>query len=87
MELTRRKIYDLDERESYLAHLRLKYILDQKNIEETGFERGFERGLKEGLEQGLQEKIKIAKNMLNKNIDISIISEVTGLTKKEVENL
>lgn len=77
----------LDERESYLAHLRLKYILDQKNIEETGFERGFERGLKEGLEQGLQEKIKIAKNMLNKNIDISIISEVTGLTKKEVENL
>ena len=31
-----------DEHERYLAHLRQKFILDQKAIEETGFEKGLE---------------------------------------------
>ena len=61
-----------DEREKYLAHLRLKYILDQRNVEATGMER---------------KAIEIAKKLLNKNIDISIIVEVTGLTKEEIEKL
>ena len=34
-----------------------------------------------------QRNIEIAKNMINKNIDINIISEVTGLTIEEIENL
>jgi len=43
---------------------------------------------KEGIAEGTrQNKIEIAKNMLNKNMDIEIISEVTGLTKKEIETL
>ena len=42
----------------------------------------------EGLEEGIgQRNIEIAKNMINKNIDINIISEVTGLTIEEIENL
>ena len=42
----------------------------------------------EGLEEGIgQEKIEIAKNMINKKIDINIINEVTGLTIEELENL
>ena len=32
-------------------------------------------------------KLKVAKNLLNKNIDIDLISEVTELTKEEIENL
>lgn len=39
---------------------------------------------KEGIKQ---EKIQIAQNMLNKNTNIDFISEVTGLTKEEVESL
>ena len=44
--------------------------------------------LKEAREKGLeQEKIEIAKNMLSKNIDISVISECTGLAKEKIEEL
>ncbi len=39
-----------------------------------------EQGLQQGLEQGSkQEKIEIAKNMLKNDMDISTISELTGL--------
>ena len=44
--------------------------------------------LKEAREKGIeQEKIEIAKNMLSKNIDISVISECTGLAKEKIEEL
>ena len=32
-------------------------------------------------------KIEIAKKMLEKNIEIEVISELTGLSKKEIEEL
>ena len=54
--------------------------MDQKAIEAAGFDKGLEQGKKE-------EKIKIAKKLLEQNIDIDIIIEATGLTKKEIENL
>ena len=45
-------------------------------------------GLKEGLEKGInQSKIEIAKNLINDNVDISIISNATGLSIKEIEDL
>ena len=44
--------------------------------------------LKEAREKGIeQEKIEIAKSILSKNIDISVISECTGLAKEEIEEL
>jgi len=44
--------------------------------------------LEQGLEQGQkQEKIKIARNMLTKGIDIKMISEITNLSVDEVESL
>jgi len=47
-----------------------------------------EEGTKIGIEQGSkQEKIEIAKNMLKENMDIDIISEITSLTKEEIEKL
>jgi len=49
-----------------------------------GIEQGIERGIAEGTRQN---KIEIAKNMLNENIDIQIITKVTGLTEKEIETL
>ena len=49
-----------------------------------GLEQGLDQGLKQGLEQG---KIDTAKKMLEENIDINIISKVTGLTTEEIANL
>ena len=63
---------------------------------EQGIEIGHESGLKEGIEQGIEKGLKegsnnkardIAKNMLNKELDIELISQVTGLTAEEIKNL
>ena len=65
-----------DEHEQYLAELREKYIMDQKAIEDAGYDKG----LKAGVEI-------IAKKMLAKKIDINTISEITGLTVEELKKL
>ena len=53
-----------------------------------GYEQGIEVGMSQGLEQGKSSRnIEIAKNMLKDNIDISIISKYTGLSKEEIEEL
>ena len=51
-------------------------------------EEGREEGLKEGLDKGLKEgKIEIAKNMLKEGLDINLISKLSGLSVKEIEEL
>lgn len=69
-----------DEHERYLAELREKYIMDQKVTEDAGYDKG----LKAGIEQN---KIDIAKKLKEQDVDISIISKVTGLSVTEIENL
>ena len=47
-----------------------------------------EEGIKEGIEKGIKEnQILVAKNMKNKNMDIELIAELTGLDIKEIEKL
>ena len=65
-----------DEHKEYLAHLRQKYIMDSKAIEDAGYDKGFKQG-----------KIEIARKLKDKKTDISFISEITGLTKEEIEKL
>ena len=49
---------------------------------------GYLRGLEEGEAKGeAEEKKKIARNMLAKDIDIKIISEITELTEEEISGL
>ena len=56
---------------------------DKYMIRLTEEERLLERA--EGREQGLQQKsIEIAKNLLNKGMDITFVSETTGLSEEEV---
>ena len=59
----------------------------QKGLEQ-GIKEGLEQGIEQGIEQGTQQKtLEIAKKMLNKNIDITTIEEITGLTKEEITKL
>ena len=59
-----------------------------EEAEQRGVEKGFEKGTKEGTQQGIKNRnIEIAKNMIKENIDIDIISKITGLTKEEIEKL
>ena len=47
-----------------------------------------EEGIAEGEKKGVKETSQnIAREMLEKGIDITIISECTGLTKEEIEQL
>ena len=55
---------------------------------EEGHKVGKEEGLKEGREEGAKQKsCDIAKRMLEKGIDIETISELIGLTEKEISEL
>ena len=59
---------------------------------EEGHKKGHKEGKEEGLKEGRAEGVKqnsfdIAKRMLEKGIDIGTISELTGLTEKEISEL
>ncbi len=53
-----------------------------------GLTKGKELGISEGIEKGIeQNKIENAKKMLELNMDLETISEITNLTKEEIEGL
>lgn len=55
---------------------------------EDALEDGWNRGKKEGIKEGIKEnKLSFAKRMLEKNIDINVISECTGLSEKKIKTL
>jgi len=51
---------------------------------QEGLQEGRQEGLQEGLQKGLQEVIF---NMLKKDVDREFISEMTGISVKEIEKL
>ena len=53
-----------------------------------GMTLGISKGINQGIAQGNIQKAKeIAIKMVNKNIDTKTISEITGLTEEEIEEL
>ena len=69
--------------ESYDKELALK-----EEAKKDGIKIGIEQGIEQGIVQGsLSEKHKIAKSMLEKDMDINLISELTNLSKEEIEKL
>ena len=77
-----------DEKMQRIIELREKAIRDEHAIYSRGVDVGIEKGIEKGKIEGAQEeKIKIAKNMLKKNINIQDIIEIIGLTKEEIESL
>ena len=78
-----------EEREAYNSRL------DFFRIEEGAFAARFAAGKAEGLAEGkaegkaeglLEGKLLIARNLLSKGLDISFISETTGLSEEEIRN-
>ena len=81
-----------DEETRKLAELRERTIRDElaaiAQFKREGREEGLAEGRKEGKQEGsTEEKIKIAKKLLLKKLDIDTIIEVTGLTKEEIEKI
>ncbi|EJP15586.1 hypothetical protein LEP1GSC080_2815 [Leptospira interrogans str. FPW2026] len=48
---------------------------------------GIEKGIKKGIEKGAEkEKLKSARKMLQKGMDVDMILEITGLSKKDLKD-
>ena len=73
-----------DEAKERIAELRQKYIMDTKSQLRTAEEKGLKKGLEEGIKSGKKE---IAKKMLQKNIALETIIEITGVTEEEIEKI
>lgn len=53
-----------------------------------GIQKGIEKGIKKGIEKGAEkEKLKFARKMLQKGMDVNTILEITGLSKKDLKDL
>ena len=79
-----------DEHERYLAELREKYILDQNNIEATGYDKGlkhgFAKGEKQGEKKGAQKQnIENAKSMIKEKIPLEIIHKITKISLEDLK--
>ena len=69
---------------------RIKYIKSMNTERDTynQIEYARETGREEGREEGAKQKsFDIAKRMLEKGIETETISELTGLTEKEISEL
>jgi predicted transposase/invertase (TIGR01784 family) len=71
----------------------LKYYRDMTNVTNTAFQDGEKKGIEEGIEEGREEgieeglkrrNIEIVLKALNENVQISMITLLTGLTEKEI---
>ena len=60
---------------------------DEQMIKNTQLYRATQEGINIGINQGFQQRnMEIAKNLLNKNMSVEDIMDITGLTKEEIEN-
>ena len=73
-----------NEKEDYGAAYECGVMDGEKRGEARGEKRGEKRGRKIGISEGI---VKVAKSMYRENIDINIISKVTGLTKDQLISL
>ena len=47
----------------------------------------YEEGLEKGIEQGIEQGSEQAKSMLEKNVDLQLIIDCTGLSEQQVLEL
>ena len=65
---------------------------DQRAREDDSFNRGMERGVKQGMEQGVKQgmnkgKKELIMSMLEKGMEITLLSRFTGLSEEEIKEL
>ena len=62
-----------------------KFYGDIKNCMDTAFKEGKEAGKKEGLKEGKKALIvEIIRKGVSNNMSVEILTQLTGLTEKEV---
>ena len=81
--------YDAEEHRKFVEwSIREQYKEEAREAVEIATKESLEQGLQQGLQQGInQEKTNTAKNMKKENLDLEIISKVTGLSKEQIKEL
>ena len=88
-----RDISDVENKQICKANEKLNYLRsskDMKDIYDSKFKFQLHKNtdLKIAKQDGLKEgKIEMVKNMLKKNMDINLISELSGLSIEEINNI
>ena len=62
--------------------------LGRRDGYKEGLDEGISLGIEQGIEKGIQKnKIEIIKNMLDKNLDINLITKITGLSIEKIDKI
>jgi len=72
--------FNWSEEELFSYQEEVKRVMDNLAAEEYLFNQGIQQGIE-------KEKLEIAKSMLRKGLEASLIQEVTGLSKEAIEKL
>jgi len=75
---------NLTEAELEAQHKRKDFIYMQKSAIKLATQKGHDTGLEQGINLGI---IKVAKTMLDANMEISLIEQATGLSATEIQKL
>jgi len=70
--------------ERAIAEEREKAIRDERSFRKAELEKGLKLGREEGREA---EKYQIAKKLIHKGMDLPEVSEITGLSLKDLKNI
>ncbi len=82
------KKYNLDSKEYEKMEDIERLMLNETEHYDTAYKVGKKEGINGGISQGKTDRnIEIAKSMLTENIDIKMVSKITGLTHEEIESL
>ena len=82
------KRFIADEKEMSAYNERDAFLYGQAVMLQYEREEGRKEGRKEGREEGTREALILtARNMKNRNLDASLISDITGLSIEEIEKL
>ena len=100
LELIKESLHETIDETHYKQFPIFKEILDdisrdnvspeqlEELLAEAEWQKVKNNSLERGIEKGAQkEKLQIAKSMLQKKLDISLIAEITGLTQEDITKL
>ena len=73
-----------NERDTFLYGQAAMLQYERAEGKKEGIEIGFQQGIEKCIEK---EKYSLAENMKNKNMDINLISELTGISIEKIKNL
>ena len=81
-------LLSLTPKEKKLYESRMMLKSDIVSISNSQFNKGLEEGLEKGKKEGIKEgNINTARRMKKASFEISVIQEMTGLTREEIEKL